>query len=79
MTETVTPIRLTRAEASKYLKEHHRISYTPKSLAKLAVTGDGPKFRKPNARLALYDRCELDRWANEKLGPEFGSTAEIPA
>lgn len=73
----VQPIRLNRREAAQYLKTVHGLSYTHGTLTKLASVGGGPKFRKPNSRVALYDRKELDRWANEKLGVEYASTAEI--
>ena len=75
----VVPIRLNRRDASKYLLEQHGLKVSYASLAKLATLGGGPKFRKPNQTVVLYDRSSLDEWAVEKLGEEYGSTAEIGA
>lgn len=71
------PVRMRRAEASDYLMEQHGLSFTPATLAKKASLGGGPKFRKAGARVALYDRSELDRWAQEILGPELSSTSDV--
>lgn len=74
--KTSFPIRMRRSEASRYLLHVHGLSYTPATLAKKATLGGGPKFRKAGARTCLYDRKELDRWANEVLGPELTSTSD---
>lgn len=72
---TEYPLRLRRADAARYLLDVHGLSRTAGTLAKLAVVGGGPKFRKAGARMALYDRQELDRWAIAILGPQRASTS----
>ncbi len=58
------PPRLSRVDASEYLKQRHGISRTSGTLAKLAVIGGGPKFRRSvGARPVVYDVAELDAWA----------------
>ncbi len=71
--------RLTRNGASAYLMERHGISRTPGTLAKLAVIGGGPKFRKIGSRQVLYDVTELDAWAASVLSEPLGSTSERAA
>lgn len=66
---------LTRRETSEYLLEVYGISRTHGTLAKLACIGGGPSFRKAGSRTTLYERAEVDRWANEILGPEQSSTS----
>jgi hypothetical protein len=69
---------LTRAEASKYLLEAHGLSYAPTTLARFAMSGEGPGFFKTSVRV-LYPRAELDRWAVERLGNLVHSTARDAA
>lgn len=75
----VSPPRLTRTGASAYLMERHGISRTPGTLAKLAVIGGGPKFRKIGLRQVLYDVAALDEWALSVLSEPLGSTSERAA
>ena len=70
--------RLRRAEASRYLNKEWGISRTPKTLAKLAVTGGGPVFEK-DGRIPLYTEPALDDWARAQLSPPVSSTAELAA
>jgi hypothetical protein len=67
--------RLRRTEASEYLKEIHGISRTPGTLAKLAVTGGGPRFQHVG-RIPLYPIEELDKWAETVLSPLRSSTTD---
>ena len=76
---SILPARLTRAGASAYLKERHCISRTAGTLAKLAVIGGGPKFRKIGSRQVLYDVADLDAWAESILTAPLGSTSEFAA
>jgi hypothetical protein len=68
--------RLRRIEASEYLQEVWGISRTPKTLAKLAVTGGGPIFEK-DGRIPLYQPMNLDKFAREQLSQPVRSTAEL--
>lgn len=70
-----TPPRISRAEASAYLLAKHGISRTPATLAKLAVIGGGPAFRKAGIRRVLYDVVELDRWADGIISKPMASTS----
>jgi hypothetical protein len=71
------PQRVSRSKASEYLWKQHGISRTPGTLAKLAVQGTGPRFRKAGARTVIYDTDELDRWATSILSEPVRSTSEI--
>jgi hypothetical protein len=71
--------RVGRADASKHLYEKHGIRRTPGTLAKLAVIGGGPKFRKIGTRQVLYDVADLDAWAESILSAPLGSTSELAA
>lgn len=72
-----TPL-LRRDGASAYLFDRWGIKRTPKTLAKLAVIGGGPRFRKDGIR-PLYDPADLDEWAQGRLSPLVSSTAELAA
>lgn len=67
---------LRRSEAADYLFTNHGISRTPATLAKLAVTGGGPAFRKAG-RFPLYAVAALDNWAASIMTPEVSSTSEL--
>jgi hypothetical protein len=69
---------LRRAEASAYLLERHGLSRTAATLAKLAVTGGGPPFRKAN-RTPIYDPADLDRWVASITSSPVRSTSELRA
>jgi hypothetical protein len=67
-----------RREASAYLDALYGIRLAPATLAKLAVIGGGPKFRL-DGRYPLYDREELDVFADARLGPLRSSTSDKAA
>jgi hypothetical protein len=67
---------LSRKEASAYLLSRHGISRAPSTLAKLAVSGGGPVFRKINCRAVVYDIADLDTWAASMLSGPMRSTSE---
>lgn len=69
---------LRRSGASNYLDEVHGIQRTVGTLAKLAVEGGGPPFRR-DGRIPLYDPDDLDAWAESILTPPAASTAEHDA
>jgi hypothetical protein len=66
---------MTRAEAARYISARW-FPYSAKTLAKVAVIGGGPPFRKAG-RLPLYDRADCDAWAENKIGPRVHSTSEL--
>jgi hypothetical protein len=65
-----------RAAASAYLREKWGVERAPGTLAKLAVLGGGPRFRKAG-RVPLYAPADLDAWASELLGEAVASTSEL--
>ena len=67
-----------RDAAAEYVRTQWGIPCSPKTLAKLAVTGGGPVFRKAG-RTPLYPQDGLDAWASGKLGPRIRSSSENEA
>jgi hypothetical protein len=66
---------LRRKAASDYLRETHGLERAPSTLAKLAVIGGGPTFRRAG-RVPLYATDDLDEWVASKLSPPMRSTSE---
>ena len=66
---------LRRKAASDYLRETHGLERAPSTLAKLAVIGGGPIFRRAG-RIPLYTTDDLDAWAESLLGPPMRSTSD---
>ena len=69
------PTRMRRKVASEYLLEEHGVSLSPATLAKLAVLGGGPAFRK-DGPFPIYERTDLDTFATARLGPLRTSTSD---
>ena len=67
---------LRRSDAARHVTETWGIPLSPKTLAKLAVVGGGPRFRKAG-RIPLYDPTNLDEWARSKLSGLVASTSEL--
>ncbi|HEY8136191.1 MAG TPA: hypothetical protein VIF61_00025 [Methylocystis sp.] len=68
---------LRRKPAGEYLKTKFGFG-SEKTLAKLAVVGGGPPFRKAGPAV-LYDPKDLDAWALAKIGAPRRSTSEREA
>jgi|SRR5215831_10014807 len=66
---------LRRKEAARYVQQTWGIPLSPQTMAKLAVVGGGPLFRKAG-RFPLYEIDDLDAWARLKLGPKRRSTSD---
>jgi hypothetical protein len=66
---------LRRKAASDYLRETYGVSRAVSTLAKLAVTGGGPPFRR-DGRLPLYAPDDLDTWAKAILSAPLQSTSD---
>jgi hypothetical protein len=66
-----------RLSAVSYVIEKHGQPITVQMLAKLAVTGGGPVFRKAG-KFPLYAEADLDAWALGRLSAPMRSTAELP-
>lgn len=67
---------LRRAEAARYLDEVHGVGRSPQTLAKYAVTGGGPLFRRAG-RVPLYMPADLDAWVASITSPPVRSTSEL--
>lgn len=65
---------LRRADAALYVRETWGIPCSTKWLAKLAVVGGGPIFRKAG-RFPLYAASDLDVWAEARIGAPRRSTS----
>jgi hypothetical protein len=70
--------RVRRKDAARYLTDIWGVPMSPKTLAKLAVTGGGPHYRKAG-RFPLYEITALDEFARTKLSPLVSSTSELEA
>ena len=69
------PGRMSRRQASAYLQTVHGVRASYFTLARHAMERTGPAFRKQH-RLTVYDRKDLDRWADLYLSKPCVSTAE---
>jgi hypothetical protein len=70
-----TPKYHRRKAASQYLRDHWGLEYSPKTLAKLAVTGGGPVFQRAG-RFPYYTISNLDLFAEQKFGKPMRSTSD---
>ena len=67
---------LRRRQAAVYVREKYNVPCSENWLAKLAVVGGGPPFRRC-VRVPLYTEHDLDRWVIDRIGPRLSSTSEI--
>ena len=65
---------LRRVEAARHVRDHWGVPCSPKWLAKLAVVGGGPVFRKAG-RYPIYLASDLDAWAAARIGAPRLSTS----
>lgn len=65
---------LRRVEAAAYIKNKYGWG-SRQTLAKLAVTGDGPVYRKFGS-MVLYSPEDIDAWVGAKIGSPRNSTSE---
>ena len=67
---------LRRSDAATYITERYGFPCSRQWLAKLAVIGGGPVFRRAG-RYPVYEPSELDRSADARIGPPQRSTSEV--
>ena len=67
---------LSRSEASEYLI-NRGLRVARQTLAKYAVTGDGPAYRSFGSRV-VYDPADLDVWIERRLTRARRSTSDLP-
>lgn len=65
---------LRRDDAATYVRQRYGLPCSRNWLAKLAVHGGGPAFRKAG-KFPLYAPDDLDTWATAKIGPRQTSTS----
>jgi hypothetical protein len=66
---------LRRKAASQYLDETWGMNRAPSTLAKLAVIGGGPIFRRAG-RVPVYATEDLDNWARSLMSVPMRSTSD---
>jgi hypothetical protein len=69
---------LRRADAAAYVTDRYGFPCSRQWLAKLAVVGGGPVFRKAG-RYPIYQPGDLDQWAQARIGPVQHSTSDTVA
>jgi hypothetical protein len=67
---------LRRRDAAQFVRETWGLPCSPKWLAKLAVVGGGPVFRKAG-RYPVYLEADLDAWAEARIGAPRRSTSVL--
>jgi hypothetical protein len=74
--EANTPTKryLRRAAAASYVRDRWGLPCSARWLAKLAVVGGGPIYRKAG-RFPLYAPGDLDTWAEGRIGAPRRSTS----
>jgi hypothetical protein len=65
---------LRRIDAATYVTTRWGLPCSPRWLAKLAVVGGGPIYRKAG-RTPLYAAADLDAWAQSRIGAPRTSTS----
>ena len=68
---------LRRSGAAEYLQRNYGFG-TVQTLAKLAVVGGGPVYRKVG-RIPLYQPEDLDAWVRSRMSKPVASTNELAA
>ena len=67
-----------RKAAAAYLREVYGVPCSENWLAKLAVSGNGPPFRR-YARYPFYSQSDLNSWVQGRMSALAHSTAGLPA
>ena len=61
------PRYLNRTGAASYVTQKYGFPCSEQTLAKLAVKGQGPQFKRANGRFAVYPVAGLDAWAATRI------------
>lgn len=72
----ISSVYLRRDDAARHIREMWGLPCSPKWLAKLAVVGGGPIFRKAG-KTPLYAPADLDNWASARIGAPQRSTSVL--
>lgn len=65
---------LRRADSAVYIRDTWGLPCSTRWLAKLAVVGGGPIYRKAG-RTPIYAPADLDTWAQSRIGAPRKSTS----
>ena len=68
---------MSREEAARYVQKTFGFPCSRQWLAKLAVIGGGPVFRKAG-RNPIYAPADLDTWALARISEPQRSTSDVP-
>jgi hypothetical protein len=68
---------LRRIDAARHVRDTWGLPCSPRWLAKLAVVGGGPIFRKAG-RFPIYAPADLDDWARARISAPRRSTSDRP-
>jgi hypothetical protein len=68
-----------RKDSAAYVQHKYGRPCSASYLAKLAVRGEGPPFRKINGRWVVYEDPDLDAWALSQLSEPVGSASDTSA
>ncbi len=71
----LSPVYLRRDKAAQHVRDTWSLPCSPRWLAKLAVVGGGPMFRKAG-RTPIYAPSDLDAWAQSRIGAPQKSTSD---
>ena len=69
------PKYMRRQSAARYIRERWGLPCQATWLAKLAVVGGGPLFRR-SGRFPVYTKQDLDAWAQSRLSGPLRSTSD---
>jgi hypothetical protein len=72
-----TPRLLRRDDAADYVRHTWGLPCSRGLLAKLAVIGGGPVFRRAG-KWPLYQEVDLDAWAKSKISGPLTKTSDAP-
>jgi hypothetical protein len=72
---TISPVYLRRDKAAQYIRDTWGLPCSTRWLAKLAVVGGGPIYRKAG-RTPIYAPADLDAWAQARIGAPQKSTSD---
>jgi hypothetical protein len=67
---------LRRGDAASYIRNTYGFPCSRQWLAKLAVIGGGPVYRKAG-RFPIYSTYDLDDWAKSRIGAPRHSTSVL--
>ena len=74
--DTLWQLFLRRNQAAAYVQSKYGFPCSRQWLAKLAVTGGGPLYRKAG-RTPIYHPPDLDAWAMARIGAPQRSTSDF--